>query len=135
MTTRRELLKVFLDTSPYVAHLGIRLHSLETDRAELTLSFDHKVVTVEDVVHGGAIASLIDTAAAAAAWSDETPADNMRGSTVALSVDYIAPARGTDLLATSLVLRRGRSVCFLECDVTDPDGGLIAKALVTYRFG
>jgi uncharacterized protein (TIGR00369 family) len=134
MKTRRELGKIFLDTSPYVAHLGIQTRSLETDRAELVLPFDETLATVEDVVHGGAITSLIDTAAAAAAWSDDTAAQAARGSTVSLSVDYIAPARGTDLLATALVLRRGRSLCFLETTVTDPDGDLVAKALITYRF-
>ena len=43
-------------------HLGIELQSLEPDRAQLRLPYDARLATVGDVVHGGAIASLIDTA-------------------------------------------------------------------------
>lgn len=133
--TRRELIQEFLPNSPFVGHLGIRLRALERDRAELALPFGHEVITIEQVVHGGAIASLIDTAAMVAAWSDDEVPQALRGSTVALSIDYVAPAMATDLLATAVVVRRGTSLCFLEVTVTDSDGRVVAKGLATYRFG
>jgi uncharacterized protein (TIGR00369 family) len=72
-----ELIAQFLEHSPFVKHLGMELREIEDDRAVLALPFREEVVTIGDVVHGGAVSTLIDTAAMAAAWSaiefDGTP--------------------------------------------------------------
>jgi uncharacterized protein (TIGR00369 family) len=135
MPTRREIIEAFIPASPLVGHLGMELRSLELDRAELSLPYDAKLATMEDVVHGGAIASLIDTAGMAAAWSDDFEPEQVAGATVSLHVDYVAPARGKDLTATATVARRGRSLSFVDVRVTEPDGRLVAKGSLVYRFG
>ena len=33
------------------------------------------------------------------------------------------------------MIRRGQSLCFCDVDVTDPDGGLVVKGIVTYKLG
>lgn len=133
--TRRELIEAFVPQSPLVRHLAIELRALRPDEAELALPFSESVVTIGDVVHGGAISALIDTAAMAAAWSDETVPESIAGSTVALSVDFVAAARGEDVVARARVVRRGKSLCFCEVTAEGSDGQVVAKGLVTYRFG
>jgi uncharacterized protein (TIGR00369 family) len=135
MPTRQDVIAQFIPASPLVKHLGIELHSLEPDRAELRLPYREEIATLGDVVHGGAIASLIDTAGMAAAWADDVEPEQLAGSTVSLTVDYVAPARGQDLLATATVARRGRSLCFTDVRVTEPGGRLVAKGSLVYRFG
>ena len=135
MPSRRDTIRSFIPASPLVAHLGIRLQALELDHAELVLPFDPRLATLDDVVHGGAVAALIDTAGMAAAWSDDVEPQALAGATVSLNVDYLAPARGKDLLATAGVARRGRSLCFTDVRVTEPDGRLVAKGSLVYRFG
>jgi uncharacterized protein (TIGR00369 family) len=130
-----ELIREYLRTSPYVSHLGMRLTTLQPGLAVLTLPFTEALVTVGGVVHGGAIASLIDTAATAAAWSDVEAPTNGRGATVSLTVSYLAAATGEDLTATARVLRRGRSLVYLDVDVTGASGQAIAKGLATYKLG
>ena len=130
-----EVMREFVPASPLVRHLGIELVELELDRARLRLPFSEAIATVGDVVHGGAICALVDTAAMAAAWAtDDVPAE-MRGTTVGLTVDFLAAARGSDLDATAGVIRRGGSLCFCDVEVAGPDGRLVAKALVTYKLG
>jgi uncharacterized protein (TIGR00369 family) len=133
--TRRELIEGFVPQSPLVRHLGIELRALRPDEAELVLPFAEPVVTIGDVVHGGAISALIDTAAMAAAWSDDTVPESAAGSTVAISVDFVTAAHGEDVVATARVVRRGKSLCFCEVTATGDDGRVVAKGLVTYRFG
>ena len=135
MPSRRELIEQFIPSSPLVGHLGIRLRELRLDHAELVLPFVPQLATMGDVVHGGAIASLIDTAGMAAAWSDEVEPEALAGATVSLNVDYVAAARGKDLLATATTARRGRSLSFVDVRVTEPDGRLVAKGSLVYRFG
>jgi acyl-coenzyme A thioesterase PaaI-like protein len=60
-----EIITQFLKHSPFVAHLGMRLDRIERDRAELSMPFRQELVTVGEVVHGGAISPLVDTAAMA----------------------------------------------------------------------
>lgn len=130
-----EVMRSFLPASPFVAHLGLELRSMQPDRATLVMPFSPPLATMGDVVHGGAIGALVDTAAMAASWAtDELPADP-RGTTVGLTVDFLAAASGRDLTATARVLRRGSSLCFCEVDVNQDDGRLVAKGLVTYKLG
>jgi uncharacterized protein (TIGR00369 family) len=135
MPTRQEIIAQFIPASPLVKHLGIQLQSLEPDHAELLLPYKDEVATMGDVVHGGAIASLIDTAGMAAAWADDQEPEALAGATVSLHIAYVAAARGQDLLATATVARRGRSLAFTDVRVTEPGGRLVAKGSLVYRFG
>ncbi|MGH2785029.1 MAG: PaaI family thioesterase [Actinomycetota bacterium] len=129
------IMREFLKVSPFVGHLGIRLVRLEPDFAELLLPFSEPLITIGDTVHGGAISTLVDTAAMAAAWSTESPPANLRGTTVALNVSFTTAARSVDLTAKARVVRRGKNLCACDVDVTDPNGELVAKGLVTYKLG
>lgn len=133
--TPAELAKQWLTTSPFTGLLGLEVIDFEPDIVRVRLPFRNEVVTIGDVVHGGAISSLIDTAAAGAAWSGATEVENLRGTTVSLSVSFLAAARAVDLTAEARCIKRGKSICFCEVDVTDPSGGLVAKGLVTYKIG
>jgi uncharacterized protein (TIGR00369 family) len=133
--TRREIIQAFVPNSPFVGHLGIELTEIGPDRAVLTMPYRPELGTIGDVVHGGAIASLLDTASMAAAWSDDTVPDAAAGGTVSMNVDYVSAAHGVDLTATAVAVRRGRSLCFTEITVAGPDGAVVAKGLAIHRFG
>ena len=130
-----DIIRQFLPTSPYVGHLGIRLTDMQPGVATLTLPFADSLVTIGNIVHGGAIASLIDTAAMVAAWSVVPLSGNLRGTTVGLTITYLAPAESEELQATARVLRRGRSLVYLDVDVYSASGTFVAKGLVTYKLG
>jgi len=133
--TGAEIISGFLPESPFVRHLGIRLESLTPGRAILHLPYQPSLATLGDVVHGGALASLVDTAAMAAAWSDAEVPEQLRGTTVGLTISYLAPAKGEGLEAEAGVIRRGRNLCFLEVEVRTTSGSVVAKGLVTYKLG
>lgn len=131
-----ELITEFLKHSQFVKHLGMELREIEEDRALLALPFRDEVVTIGDMVHGGAISALVDTAAMAASWSaiefDGTPP---LGTTVGLTVDFVSAGRAVELLADARVIRRGSSLCFCEVKVSPAGGDLVASGLVTYKLG
>jgi len=126
--------KIFL-SSPYVIHLGMQLTAIQPGMAILTLPFSDALVTIGTIVHGGAIASLIDTAAMVAAWSDAELPARPRGTTVNLTVAYLAAAEKEDLQAIAYVLHRGRSLVYLDVEVRSVTGKAVAKGLVTYKLG
>jgi uncharacterized protein (TIGR00369 family) len=133
--TRREIIEQFIPNSPHAAALGIRVASLGSDGAVLELPFKPELATIGEVVHGGAIGALIDTAAMAAAWATDEVPENPAGSTVSLSVNFASAASGVDLRATARVAERGGRLSFCEVSVTDPGGSVVAHGIATYRFG
>jgi uncharacterized protein (TIGR00369 family) len=133
--TGEEIMRQFLPSSPFPGHLGIRLVDMGPGSATLGLPFAEALVTAGTTVHGGAVASLIDTAGMVAAWSGGEVPDRLRGSTVGLTVSYLAPADGEDLEASATVLRRGRSIVHVDVDVRTASGTAVAKGLVTYKLG
>jgi uncharacterized protein (TIGR00369 family) len=132
--TRNSLIRAFLPASPFARRLGLEIEHLDADGAALRLPFDAEHATFGDTVHGGAIATLIDTAGMVAAWGDDEPTERPAGATVSMAVDYVSAARGTDLVARARVVRRGRSLCFVQVDVVDDAERVVATGLVTHRF-
>jgi len=130
----QDLIRAWFDSSPFVAKLGIRLVELTPDQAVVELPFEPGLATAGDLVHGGAISSLIDCAAAAAAWSAHDQ-EGSRWGTVAMSVNFMKGARAGSLTATARVSRRARTLCFCAIEVSGPDGAPVAEGLVTYRLG
>ena len=133
--TRKQLVEAFIPHSPHAAALGISVEAIESDRAVLVMPFKPELATMGDIVHGGAISTLIDTAATVAAWAvDEVP-ESPAGSTVSLSVNFASAAQGADLRAEAIVLRRGRQLSSIDVRATDGDGTLVAHGIATYRLG
>lgn len=133
--TGAQVARDLVEHSPFANHVGIKLESLEPDAATLALDYHDSVATVPGLVHGGAISTLVDTAATLASWSTPDGSVPSAGTTVGMTVDFLRAARGVDLRAVARVVKRGRSLCFVDVEVTDPGGDLIAKGLVTYKVG
>ncbi|AKN16515.1 hypothetical protein MHAE_10993 [Mycobacterium haemophilum DSM 44634] len=131
----RDVIAQFLPQSPFVAKLGIVTDRLSDDEIRLRLPWDPSNVTIGDMVHGGAIATLADVTIMAAAWCGAEAPPELRGVTVSMTLDFMAPARATDLIGVGKVLRRGRSLVNCEAEIVDPEGRLLAKALATYKVG
>jgi uncharacterized protein (TIGR00369 family) len=115
--------------------LKIPADQLSDDEVTLRLPWDPSNVTVGDMVHGGAIATLADLTVMAAAWCGADAPPQLRGVTVSMALDFMAPARATDVVGVGRVLRRGRSLVHCEAEIVDSDGRLVAKVLATYKVG
>jgi uncharacterized protein (TIGR00369 family) len=120
--------------SPYGKLLGLELVSAEEDCVAIRLPYRPSVTTLGDTVHGGAIAGLVDTAATASFWASSHIVPGSRGTTIGLSINFVAAGRGRDLTATARVRRRGREISTGEVSVCDADEREVAVALVTYKL-
>ncbi|MBI2704552.1 MAG: PaaI family thioesterase [Actinobacteria bacterium] len=80
-------------------------------------------------LHGGALATLIDVAAASAA-ARTSGFDPGKTSLVTadLHVRYLGRPKGDMVYAKARVVRAGRQLIVVECRVVDPDGRVIAVA-------
>ena len=94
--------------SPFAVHLGTSVVELDDGRAVLAMPFPEELVRLGRTVHGGALATLLDATAMAAARCGAAEPERLQGSTISLSAGYLAPADAVDLVAEGRVLRRRR---------------------------
>ena len=124
----------FIVGAPYGQLLGLTCERIEPDRVCVRLPYREALTTLGEMVHGGAIASLVDVAATAAAWAHPEASFGARGTTVGFNVNYLAPGLGCDLVADARIVKRGGSLCVIDVAVASPEETPVARALVTYKL-
>ena len=124
-----------IERAPFCALLGIRIESAAGGEARVRMPFRLNLLNEggpQAPIHGGAIASLIDTAALTALL---TAPGLQRTATIGLTVNYLNAGVHSDLIASARLRKRGRRIASLSVEVADQAGQLIADALVTFRVG
>lgn len=118
-------------TIPYADHLGIRCIAEAPGRVTAGLTIGPELTNSWHVAHGGAIMSLLDVTCGMSARSLDPQATG--ATTVELKVNFLAAATG-ELVAVGQALRAGRSLVFVEGEVRDATGQLLAKATGTFKL-
>ena len=117
-------------TVPYAKFLGIELGEMKLGEANLHLEVRDELRQNRGVMHGGAVASLIDTASAFAVVTQLEPHE--RVTTTDLTIHYLRPVNKGRLTATARTIRAGRRLFVLAVEVIDDQQRLIATAVTTY---
>jgi len=117
-------------TTPYLKLLGIELEEFTQEKVVMSLAMQEKLRQPYGLLHGGATASLIDTATAfaviTAIGTDE------KATTIDLTVQYLRPHTDGKVTCTAKVVRAGKRLLFLSAEVVNEQGKLVATALSTY---
>ena len=127
---REKAIREKFQTNHFPKSLGIEIDEIEQGRARLSVEVRRELLQLQGVMHGGAIASLIDTAVAFAIIGASDPAD--RFTTVEMKVNYLSSIREGRVTAEAKLIRDGRRIIVADCDVFDQSGRLAAKGLLTY---
>jgi len=125
-----ERIQKALDSLPFAKLIGIELDQIDAGVATLGLMVRNDLMQNNGVVHGGAIASLIDTAAAFAILSLLPSGE--RVTTVDLTISYLRPLTTGRARATARVVRAGRRLITVSGEALDDCGKPVATALTTY---
>lgn len=131
---RREAVRDLMPGTPFMGWLGIAFDRYDPDDVTLRLPFRAELTNDGTYYHGGVIASCIDTAGAAAAWSNHDFNRGARASTVSMSIQYVGACKRSDLLCHARTVKRGKELIFTEITATDADGAVVAHAVQTYRI-
>lgn len=120
---------------PFMKHLGMEFVEGGEGYAKIKLRYQDENSTMAKALHGGAIASLIDTTGAMAAWTTaEIATPKYFGSTVGVTVNYLSGAIGEDIFAEGRVLKRGKEIIYSDVRVMNEAGKLLAQGTVIYRI-
>ena len=120
----------FESLSPFVEMMGIEVLDANSDGTRTRLPPREVLQNRKGDVHGGAIATLLDTTMGIAARADFSA--QAASSTLSLTVNYLNPGRG-ELHCAARCLKKGRSIRFLEAEVLDQAGTVVATAIATFK--
>ena len=115
---------------PYVRLLGMELVGVARGEARVALEMREELTRNGGLMHGGAVASLMDTASAFAVMSLLEPGQSTV--TIDLTLHFLRPVLRGRIEARARVLRAGRRIATLSIDATDEAGKLTATASTTY---
>ena len=126
----RERLFALIDESPFVRHMGMRITDIAWGRATFEMTPAEFRLQPLGVVHGGNLATLIDSAAFWACYVSMGSDDDGLAS-VDLKLNYLAPARVEGLRSTGTLIKAGKTLSYAEADVRTSDGRLVAHGTST----
>jgi len=131
---RRQAIASLMPATPFLKWMGVVFDRYEHDDVVLRVPFREELTNDGTFYHGGVIATALDTAGAAAAWSNHDFEKGAKASTVSMSVQYVGAAKRSDLLCHARTIKRGKELTFTEITATDADNTVVAHALQTYRI-
>ena len=131
---RRQAVKEMMPKTPFIAGLGVVFDRYEPDDVVLRLPFRADLTNDGTYYHGGVVASVIDTAGAAAAWSNHDFTKGIRASTISMTVQYVGACKASDLVCHARTVRRGKELTFTEITAMDAEGSVVAHGVQTYRI-
>ena len=115
---------------PPIAELvGFTITAVEPGRAVVELEASERHANPMGTVHGGVLCDVADAAMGIAYASTLGEAETF--TTLELKINFLKPVWKARLRAEGRVVKAGRTVGLVECDVRDDQGELVARATST----
>ena len=114
---------------PVARLIGFEVKEIGGGRAVATLAAGQQHANPMGTLHGGILCDIADAAMGMAFASTLAPDESF--TTVELKINFFRPVWEARLRAEGKVVRRGSTIGYIECEITDEGGRLIAKASST----
>jgi uncharacterized protein (TIGR00369 family) len=122
-----------INQGPFFRHMSMRVTEIGTGYAVVVIDIGKEHMNPFGGLHGGAIASAIDTAAYWSAYC-ELPEESGLVS-IDLNVDFLAPVAGERVMVNGQRIKSGKTIYLAEARMSDRKGKVLAhgtsKLMVT----
>jgi uncharacterized protein (TIGR00369 family) len=118
--------------SPFYQLLGMKVLEIQNGTCRVEMPFRKKLTHPYGIIHGGAIASLADSAVAMALISLVKPTDRI--TTIEFKINFFTPVSQGKLMARSKMIYRGSKTAVGDVEVRNEKSKLIAKVIATYNI-
>src|SRR5580704_4069713 len=109
--------------------IGFETKEAADGRAVVTLAAGSQHANPMGTLHGGILCDIADAAMGVAFASTLAPDESF--TTIELKINFFRPVWESVLKAEGKVVRRGSTVGYVECEISDENGKLVAKAAST----
>jgi uncharacterized protein (TIGR00369 family) len=115
--------------APIARFIGWRMTAIAPGRATMEMDADERLANPMGTLHGGVLCDLSDAAMGIAYASELERGESF--TTLELKINFMKPVWRAHLRAEGKVVKRGRTIGLVECDVFDDKGSLVARASST----
>ncbi len=119
----------------YAQLIGMQVEQTQDGKGGVRIKVDSRLMHPQQIVHGGVIFTLADTAMSMALIS--TLPTGTPFSTIEAKINYLAPVRSGEIFAEATILQQGRTIAVLEANLYNIDceaQRLIGKVLGTFHI-
>jgi uncharacterized protein (TIGR00369 family) len=109
--------------------IGFRLTAVSEGRATISFKPGPQHTNLIGTLHGGILCDIADAAMGLAYASTLEAGESF--TTIELKINFLKPVWDAQLTAEGHVVKRGRTLGLVECDVVDEGGSLVARASST----
>ena len=114
--------------------IGRELIVMEDGLSEVAFEMGETWLNMQGILHGGAFATMLDTACGVAIRS-LLDLEKYRGhATLELKTSYLQAGKPGKYIAKGKVLRMGRSIAYSEASLFDEDGVMVSTASATFKL-
>lgn len=114
---------------PIAKLIGFKIISLESGQVIVELDVDERYANPMGTLHGGILCDIADAAMGLAYASTLDEGESF--TTLELKINYLKPIWQARLRAVGKVVKRGKTIGLVECDVVDEQNNLVARASST----
>src|SRR5437870_1374003 len=118
-----------LPPPPVATLLGFTITARQSGQAVVEFEATARHANPMGTLHGGVLCDIADAAMGMAYAS--TLEEGETFTTLELKINFLRPFWTGKLIATARTVKTGRTIGLVECDVTDPDERLVARAMST----
>jgi len=93
------------------------------------MDIDEKYYNPMGILHGGVMCDLADAAMGTSFFT--TLQENESYKTVDLRISFLQPVKEGKLQALAKIVKRGKRLGYMECEILNEEGELVAKASST----
>jgi uncharacterized protein (TIGR00369 family) len=127
-----EQVRKVANSSPYHRLLEIEATEIREGESRIQMLFKQELTHPYGMVHGGAIASLADSAVAMALISLVEPKDRI--TTIEFKINFFVPVSKGEIKAHAKIIHKGSKTAVGDVEVINEGGKLVAKVIATYSI-
>ena len=132
-----EMTKVTKDTlkdiKGFIGNNNYNVIKVEEGYCELEGIISETSYNNMNIVHGGYIFGLADTAAGIAALSNVFGSD-VNIVTVDANINYFKPVKGERLVAKAKTIKPGKTISVIEVEIYNDNNDIVAKSSMTFYY-
>lgn len=129
LDTAQQMLRGEASPPPIAQLIGLRAKVIEPGHTVFELDVSERHHNPMGTLHGGVYCDLADAAMGYAYAA--TLQEGERFTTIELKINFLKAVTRARIVAEARVVSRGRTIGYVECDVRDEGGGLVARAAST----
>src|ERR1700675_3581980 len=129
MQQRGFMAHVDMNDVPVARLIGFEAKEIADGRAVVTLAAGQQHANPMGTLHAGILCDIADAAVGMAFARTLAPGESF--TPIELKINFLRPVWEARLRAEGKVVRRGSTVGYIECEITDEGGRLVAKTSST----